>query len=112
MMAGLIAPDTYINDNGTYKAKTISDDVCATGVKCVWRNSTCRFNHRPCVYGTINVQTALAVSSDVFFYRLGEQFFQHRRHACCRTTSASSASAPTPASTCRASSTGASPTTP
>ncbi len=41
MMAGIIDPNTTINDRGTYKAETIPDDVCATGVKCVWRNSTC-----------------------------------------------------------------------
>ena len=47
MMAGLIGPGDYIDDRGTYKAQSIPDDVCATGVKCVWRNSTCSFNHRP-----------------------------------------------------------------
>ena len=49
--------------------------------------------------------TALAVSSDAFFYKLGEDFYLHARARSCRTRSSCSASAPTPASTCRSSST-------
>src|SRR6056297_2413261 len=41
-------------------------------VRCVYRNATCSFSGRPCVYGSVDVETALAVSSDTFFYRIGE----------------------------------------
>ena len=72
---GLIGADQYITDSGTYKAESIPDDVCAQGVKCVWRNSFCTGINGPCRYGPINMQLSLAVSSDVYYYRLGEQFF-------------------------------------
>ena len=72
---GLISADQYITDSGTYKAETIPDDVCAQGIKCVWRNSFCTGINGPCRYGAINMQLSLAVSSDVYYYRLGEQFF-------------------------------------
>ena len=71
---GLIGANDWIEDSGTYKATSIEDEVCAAGIKCVWRNSTCN-NAGPCVYGNIDMQTALAVSSDVYFYRLGELFY-------------------------------------
>ena len=35
------------------------------------QDATCP-NLRPCVYGAVDVETALAVSSDTFFYRIGE----------------------------------------
>ena len=40
--------------------------------RCVYRNATCSGTGRPCVYGSVDVETALAVSSDTFFYRIGE----------------------------------------
>ena len=49
--------------------------MCAQGVRCVFRNSTCPPVGEPCRYGTVNVTTALAVSSDTFFYKLGEEFY-------------------------------------
>jgi penicillin-binding protein 2 len=72
---GLISSEQYITDSGTYKAETIEDDVCAAGIKCVWRNSFCSGINGPCRYGPLNMQLSLAVSSDVYYYRLGEQFF-------------------------------------
>ena len=43
-------------------------------------------NGFPCRYGRIDVSSALAVSSDGFFYWLGEQFFlvPGTNHGCCR----------------------------
>ncbi len=72
---GLIAPDEIYVDNGTY---TLSDESvererCISGlVKCEYKNATCG-NGRPCVYGAVDVEDALAVSSDTFFYRIGEE---------------------------------------
>ena len=75
LATGLLGPESTYNDQGTYKLTSIADDVCARGVRCVFRNSTCPPAGKPCVYGTVNVTTALAVSSDTFFYKLGEDFY-------------------------------------
>jgi penicillin-binding protein 2 len=71
---GLIRPGDYIEDTGTYRATGIDDWTCAQGIKCVWRNSFCAATNGPCVYGSIDTYWSLAVSSDVFYYRLGELF--------------------------------------
>ena len=65
----LTTGETYL-DEGTYKMESVSDDRCAE-IRCVYRNAVCPFG-LPCVYGSVNVETALAVSSDTFFYRIGE----------------------------------------
>ena len=70
----LMQPTDYYTDTGTYKAATIDDWTCAQGIKCVWRNSYCAATNGPCVYGSINTYWSLAVSSDAFYYRLGEMF--------------------------------------
>ena len=76
LATGRLGPTTTYNDQGTYKLTSIADDVCAEGVRCVFRNSTCPVPlGEPCRYGTVNVTTALAVSSDTFFYKLGEEFY-------------------------------------
>ena len=49
--------------------------LCAQGVRCVYRNSTCPHNGEPCKYGAVDVATSLAVSSDAFYYKLGEDFY-------------------------------------
>jgi penicillin-binding protein 2 len=43
----------------------------------VFKNANCG-NGRPCKYGRVNVEDALAVSSDVFFYKIGEEIFIER----------------------------------
>jgi penicillin-binding protein 2 len=64
--------DTY-TDEGTYRMESVDEDKCDSGlVRCVYKNATCSGTNRPCVYGTVDVETALAVSSDAFFYRIGE----------------------------------------
>lgn len=73
--AGVRGANDWIQDGGTYKATSIPEDVCAQGIKCVWRNSFCDSLDGPCRYGSINMQLSLAVSSDVYYYGLGEQFF-------------------------------------
>lgn len=69
---GLLSPQSYYTDAGTYELESVEPDLCNAGlVKCLYKNATCG-NGRPCVYGSVNVEDALAVSSDAFFYRVGE----------------------------------------
>lgn len=71
---GLLSPsDTYV-DVGTYQLGPDSADPakCKSGlIKCTYKNATCGTG-LPCHYGEVNVEEALAVSSDTFFYRVGE----------------------------------------
>ncbi len=70
---GLMTVDDYYVDEGTYRMESVEEDRCNSGlVRCVYRNATCSGTGRPCVYGAVDVETALAVSSDAFFYRIGE----------------------------------------
>jgi penicillin-binding protein 2 len=70
---GLLSPGDYYRDEGTYRMESVDQDRCDAGlVRCVYKNATCPFG-LPCVYGDVDVETALAVSSDTFFYRIGEQ---------------------------------------
>ena len=70
---GLMGINDYYVDEGTYRMESVEDDKCNDGlVRCVYRNATCSGTGRPCVYGSVDVETALAVSSDTFFYRIGE----------------------------------------
>ena len=66
-----------LTDKGTYKLESIPDERCQLNVKCVFKNANCG-NGAPCKYGRINVTTALAISSDVFFYNIGEKIFTQR----------------------------------
>lgn len=66
-----------IRDQGTYKLESIPEERCQLNVKCIFKNANCG-NGAPCKYGRINIVTALAVSSDVFFYKIGEQIFTER----------------------------------
>jgi len=69
---GLMTTDERYLDEGTYKMESVAEDKCASGeIRCVYRNAVCPFG-LPCVYGSVDVETALAVSSDTFFYRIGE----------------------------------------
>ncbi len=71
---GLISPGERYNDTGTYQLgpESVDQARCNAGlVKCEYKNATCGTG-KPCVYGSVNVEDALAVSSDTFFYRIGE----------------------------------------
>jgi penicillin-binding protein 2 len=72
LQAGLISPGSFYNDTGTFKilgcpAPGVSDD---TG--CVLHDN---IGDSP---GYYNVTSALTVSSDSFFYNLGEMFWDDR----------------------------------
>jgi penicillin-binding protein 2 len=75
MHSGVIGPQEYIRDDGTYTLESIDPEVCATGVRCEFKNAISAGDGLPSRYGPVSVLEALAVSSDVFFYRLGEKFF-------------------------------------
>lgn len=66
------------DDNGTYKLESIPNDRCQQGVKCIFRNAVCRATGAPCRFGNVTVEDALAVSSDSFFYKIGEQILTER----------------------------------
>jgi len=65
-------------DLGSYKLESIPNGRCQDGVKCVFRNANCASTGSPCRYGVVNVESALAVSSDAFFYKIGEQILTER----------------------------------
>ena len=76
LATGMISPGTIYNDEGTYTMRSIDPERCASGqVRCVFRNSTCPPDGQPCKYGSVNVEVSLAVSSDAFYYNLGEEFY-------------------------------------
>ena len=73
LTTGLLSTSDRYTDTGTYEMESVDADRCASGlVRCVYKNATCSGTGRPCVYGSVDVETALAVSSDAFFYRIGE----------------------------------------
>jgi penicillin-binding protein 2 len=74
LASGKLSAESTYNDQGVYRMQSIADDVCARGVRCEFRNATCG-DGLPCRYGSVNVQQSLAVSSDTFYYKLGEDFY-------------------------------------
>ena len=78
LSTGRLTPQTIYDDQGTYTLgpDSVDETKCASGlVRCVYRNSSCPPDNTPCKYGRVNVTNALAVSSDSFFYHLGEEFW-------------------------------------
>jgi penicillin-binding protein 2 len=72
---GLMSAGDYYHDTGSYTLTDESVDLarCRAGlVRCEFKNATCAGTQAPCQYGWVNVEDALAVSSDAFFYRVGE----------------------------------------
>lgn len=65
--SGLLDPRTTINDGGRYVVKPCTD-------RCVFRNA----NEE--AHGPVNLAKSLTVSSDVFFYSLGHQFWIKRQN--------------------------------
>ncbi len=76
-------PEYRYEDSGVYQltqTRGREDQTCAR-VKCFYRNALCAGTNKPCVYGTVNVEDALAVSVDTFFYKIGEEIFIERARA-------------------------------
>ena len=79
MHAGLIDANTVYKDEGTYTLESIDPSDCQNNggiAKCIFKNATNKRTQLPSKYGPVTVADALAVSSDTFFYRLGEQFWE------------------------------------
>lgn len=71
--------DHRIEDRGRYRLSEGSvDRSLCDQIRCEFRNATCASTNLPCVYGSVNVIDALAVSSDVFFYKIGDEIFTER----------------------------------
>ena len=67
LQTGLISPDTVEDDGGSYTAPNCH------GPDCTLHDD---IGDRP--FGDINVSTALTVSSDVFFYQIGAEFWDEQ----------------------------------
>jgi penicillin-binding protein 2 len=81
LTSGLLSPGDYYEDRGIYRLtpQSVSTDKCESGlIRCEYKNATCG-NGLPCRYGWVNVEEALAVSSDTFFYRIGELIMQRNQ---------------------------------
>jgi len=79
MHSGLIDANTVWQDQGTYTLQAIDPSDCQQNggiARCIFKNATSKATQLPAVYGPLTVSDALAVSSDTFFYHLGEQFWQ------------------------------------
>ncbi len=63
---GLWAPGQYYDDTGTFKVRN-----------CQYQSTTCNFHNSEGDggFGEINISTAITVSSDDFFYNLGDLFY-------------------------------------
>ena len=66
LAAGLLTPSGTINDQGKYTIPNCKDERCD------------RFNDAGRKYGQVNLQRSLTVSSDVYYYGLGAQFWIQR----------------------------------
>jgi len=74
---GLITSSELFTDTGSYQLHSVDQAKCRSGlVRCEYKNATCGGTGRPCVYGNVDVEDALAVSSDAFFYRIGEDILE------------------------------------
>ena len=69
--------DYYYLDQGEYTLVSIDKETCQM-IKCIYRNALCGGGNYACRYGKVNVEDALAVSSDTFFYKIGEEIFSER----------------------------------
>jgi len=74
MHSGLIGPKEEFLDEGTYKLTSIDEATCRSGVRCEFKNALDPYG-KPSQYGPVTVEESLAVSSDAYFYRLGELFY-------------------------------------
>ena len=64
-------------DQGQYQLVSIDKESCQI-IKCIFRNALCGGGNYACRYGSVNIEEALAVSSDTFFYKIGEEIFSER----------------------------------
>lgn len=85
MHAGIIDANTVYLDEGEYLLRTIANSTpekCQHngGVqRCIFKNATNKRSLKPSKYGPLTVSDALAVSSDTFFYNIGEEMYIQSR---------------------------------
>jgi penicillin-binding protein 2 len=80
--SGLIDKNTVWVDEGIYTLRTINPEECQQNggiARCIFKNATSKYTNKPAAYGAVTVSDALAVSSDTFFYKLGEDFYEKDR---------------------------------
>ncbi|MDO8364997.1 MAG: penicillin-binding transpeptidase domain-containing protein [Actinomycetota bacterium] len=78
MHAGIITANTVWNDQGEYTLHTIEPEDCQHNggvARCIFKNATNKRTLLPSKYGDVRVSDALAVSSDTFFYHIGEEIW-------------------------------------
>lgn len=78
MDSGLITAETKHLDEGVYNLTSIDPSDCLQNggiARCIFKNATNPRTLLPSKYGPVTVSDALAVSSDTFFYKLGENFY-------------------------------------
>ncbi|MDO8389806.1 MAG: penicillin-binding transpeptidase domain-containing protein [Actinomycetota bacterium] len=76
--AGLITAQDVFLDEGYYTLTSIDANNCQQNgglARCIFKNATNKRSLKPSSYGPVTVTDALAVSSDTFFYRLGEMAY-------------------------------------
>ncbi len=79
--SGIIDANTVYLDEGEYLVRTIAErtpEKCQHngGVqRCLFKNATNKRSLKPSKYGPLTVTDALAVSSDTFFYNIGEEMY-------------------------------------
>lgn len=76
--SGLINAYDNWTDEGYYNLFSIAPEDCIQNggvARCIFKNASNKRTNKPSSYGPVNVETALAVSSDCFFYRIGEMFY-------------------------------------
>jgi penicillin-binding protein 2 len=64
--------DFVWDDEGTYKLESVDKTRCEM-IRCEFRNAIASGTLRPAEYGPVQLEDALAISSDTYFYRIGEQ---------------------------------------
>ena len=85
--SGIITADTVFLDEGEYHVRTIEQNTpekCQHngGVqRCIFKNATNKRSLKPSQYGPLTVADALAVSSDTFFYNIGEEMYIQSRNS-------------------------------
>jgi penicillin-binding protein 2 len=78
MHVHLIDKDTIWKDEGQYNLVSVPRGDCLEHggkAKCIFKNATNPRTGQSAKYGPVTVADALAVSSDTFFYHMGEQLF-------------------------------------
>ncbi len=76
--SGIIVASDKWTDQGFYDLQSIEPERCLQNggtVRCTFKNATNKRTLRPSSYGPVALSDALAVSSDCYFYRIGELMF-------------------------------------